>query len=50
MEHEITIRVISFVLIFSLVALWEIRAPRRTLTTSKKWRSLSLVALVNNGP
>ena len=38
MEHEIVIRLISFVLVFILVALWEIRAPRRTLTTSKKWR------------
>jgi len=48
MEHEITIRVITFVLIFILVALWEIRAPRRTLMTSKKWRwfnNLSIIAI-----
>jgi sterol desaturase/sphingolipid hydroxylase (fatty acid hydroxylase superfamily) len=48
MEHEITIRLISFVLIFILLALWEIRAPRRTLTTSKKWRwfnNLSIIAI-----
>jgi sterol desaturase/sphingolipid hydroxylase (fatty acid hydroxylase superfamily) len=48
MEHEITIRLISFVLIFILVALWEIRAPRRNLTTSKKWRwfnNLSIIAI-----
>lgn len=48
MEHEFTIRLISFVLIFILVALWEIRAPRRALTTSKKWRwfnNLSIIAI-----
>ena len=48
MEYEIDIRLISFILIFILVALWEIRAPRRTLTTSKKWRwinNLSLIAI-----
>ena len=48
MEHEITLRLISFVLIFILVALWEIRAPRRNLTTSKKWRwfnNLSIIAI-----
>ena len=48
MEHEITIRVSSFVLIFSLVAYWEIRAPRRNLSTSKKGRwfnNLSLIAI-----
>jgi sterol desaturase/sphingolipid hydroxylase (fatty acid hydroxylase superfamily) len=48
MKHEIAIRLISFVLIFILVALWEIRMPRRALTTSKKWRwfnNLSLIAI-----
>ena len=48
MEHEITFRLISFVLIFILVAFWEIRAPRRTLTTSKKRRwfyNLSIIAI-----
>ena len=48
MEHEIAIRLISFVLIFILVALWEIRMPRRALTTSKKWRwcnNLSITAI-----
>jgi sterol desaturase/sphingolipid hydroxylase (fatty acid hydroxylase superfamily) len=37
-----------FVLIFILVALWEIRMPRRALTTSKKWRwfnNLSIIAI-----
>jgi sterol desaturase/sphingolipid hydroxylase (fatty acid hydroxylase superfamily) len=48
MKHEIAIRLISFVLIFILVALWEIRMPRRALTTSKKWRwfnNLSIIAI-----
>ena len=48
MEHEFAIRLISFVLIFILIALWEIRMPRRVLTTSKKWRwfnNLSIIAI-----
>ena len=48
MGHEITIRLVSFVLVFTLVALWEIRMPRRALTTSKQWRwfnNLSLIAI-----
>ncbi len=48
MEHEVAIRLISFIFIFILVALWEIRMPRRVLTTSKKWRwfnNLSLIAI-----
>ena len=46
MEDEIAIRLISFALIFILVALWEIRAPRRTLTTSKKWRWFNNIAFI----
>ena len=48
MQHEIAIRLISFLLIFILVALWEVRTPRRALTTSKKWRwfnNLSIIAI-----
>jgi len=48
MKYEIAIRLISFVLIFVVVALWEIRLPRRALTTSKKWRwfnNLSIMAI-----
>ena len=48
MEPEIAIRLISFILIFILIALWEIRKPRRVLTTSKKWRwfnNLSIIAI-----
>jgi sterol desaturase/sphingolipid hydroxylase (fatty acid hydroxylase superfamily) len=48
MKYEIAVRLISFALIFILVALWEIRLPRRALTTSKKWRwfnNLSIMAI-----
>ncbi len=48
MEHESTIRLISFLLIFILVALLEIALPCRTLTMSKKWRwfnNLSIMAI-----
>jgi sterol desaturase/sphingolipid hydroxylase (fatty acid hydroxylase superfamily) len=45
MELEIAIRLFSFVLIFILVALWEIRRPRRALTTSKKWRWFSNLSI-----
>jgi len=48
MDHEITLRALSFALIFILIALWEIRTPRRTLTTSKKKRwftNLSIIAM-----
>ena len=38
MTHESAIRLLSFLLIFIMVALWEYFKPRRTLTTSKKWR------------
>ena len=50
MEHAITIRLISFVLIFILVALWEIRMPRRTMTTSKKWRWLNNLSIIAINP
>lgn len=48
MEHAGTIRLISFVLIFILIAIWEIISPRRILITSKKMRwfnNLSIVAI-----
>ena len=44
MKYEITIRLISFVLIFIFIALWEIHAPRRKLTTSK-----NSMAMFNDG-
>ncbi len=48
MEQENTIRLISFVLIFIVLALWEVLMPRRTLITLKKWRwfnNLSIIAI-----
>jgi sterol desaturase/sphingolipid hydroxylase (fatty acid hydroxylase superfamily) len=50
MEYESTIRLISFVVIFILIALWEIRQPRRTLTTSKKMRWFSNLSIVVINP
>ena len=41
MNHESIIRVGSFLVVFILIALWEISAQRRLLTTSKKVRWLS---------
>ncbi len=46
--HEATIRLSAFLSIFALMALWELRAPRRALTVSKalRWGSnLGLVVL-----
>ena len=46
--HEVGIRLGAFFSIFALMALWEVRAPRRALTLSKalRWASnLGLVAL-----
>lgn len=40
MEHESTIRLISFALVFIVLALWEVLMPCRSLTTSKRWRWL----------
>lgn len=50
MEHEIAIRLIFFVSIFILVALWEFRMPRRALTTSKKWRWFANLSLTVINP
>jgi hypothetical protein len=38
MRNEIAIRIGFFLGIFALVAIWELLAPRRALTTSKTWR------------
>jgi sterol desaturase/sphingolipid hydroxylase (fatty acid hydroxylase superfamily) len=48
--HEAAIRLGFFVGIFALVAIWEVRAPRRarTLTRLQRWTSnLGLVAVLN---
>ena len=46
MKHEFAIRLISFALIFVLVALWEIRTPRRRLKTSKKARWIANLSII----
>jgi sterol desaturase/sphingolipid hydroxylase (fatty acid hydroxylase superfamily) len=46
MKHEVAIRLISFALIFVLVALLEIRMPRRPLKTSKKGRWLTNLSII----
>ena len=50
MQTETTIRLISFLMIFITVALWELRAPRRPLTTSKKSRWISNLAIIFINP
>jgi sterol desaturase/sphingolipid hydroxylase (fatty acid hydroxylase superfamily) len=50
MKHEVAIRLISFALIFVLVALWEIRMPRRPLKTSKKGRWLTNLSIIAINP
>ena len=48
LANEITIRLVFFLGIFAAIAIWELRAPRRTLTVSKslRWSSnLGLVAI-----
>lgn len=46
LEHEPTIRLIFFVGVFALMAVWELRAPRRVLTQSKGVRWLNNIGLV----
>jgi len=48
--HEITIRIVFFITIFAIVALWELLAPRRALTTSKRTRWLSNLAITFLNP
>jgi sterol desaturase/sphingolipid hydroxylase (fatty acid hydroxylase superfamily) len=45
-NHESTIRLGSFLGVFALMALWEILAPRRTLTQPKSSRWLNNILLV----
>lgn len=44
--HEATIRLGAFLGVFTLMALWELRAPRRVLTQSKSARWFNNIALV----
>ena len=45
-EHEIGVRLGFFLGIFSIMALWELKAPRRPLTVSKSLRWTNNIALV----
>ena len=45
MDNEIIIRVGSFLAVFIIIALWEIAARRRSLTTSKKVRWFSNIGI-----
>ena len=49
MNHDLTIRLIAFLGILTLMAMWEVVAPRRTLQTSKpqRWMSNLAIALIN---
>src|SRR6056297_3348470 len=44
--HEILVRGASFVTVFALMAIWEIRAPARALTISKSLRWANNIGLV----
>lgn len=46
MSHEPLIRLTSFLSIFLLMAVWEVAAPRRALTTSKPKRWFANIAIV----
>jgi sterol desaturase/sphingolipid hydroxylase (fatty acid hydroxylase superfamily) len=50
MMDEIKIRMFFFISIFALVAFWELLAPRRTLTTSKKMRWFSNLTIIIINP
>jgi len=50
MDREIVIRLFFFVVVFAIMAAWEIFSPRRMLTTSKKSRWLSNLTLLSLNP
>lgn len=50
MSSEIAIRLSFFVLIFVIIAIWELLAPRRTLTTSKTSRWITNLAITFLNP
>jgi sterol desaturase/sphingolipid hydroxylase (fatty acid hydroxylase superfamily) len=50
MHHELAIRLSFFVGVFSLVAIWEIVAPRRVLATPKAGRWFANLAIVALNP
>ncbi len=50
MKHEIVFRLVFFLAIFGSVAYWELRAPRRPLTTSKKARWITNLSFIIGNP
>ncbi|MEN8261851.1 MAG: sterol desaturase family protein [Nitrospirota bacterium] len=46
MENEALVRLVFFLGIFIIVAIWEIRSPRRTLNTSKTVRWVSNLGII----
>jgi sterol desaturase/sphingolipid hydroxylase (fatty acid hydroxylase superfamily) len=50
LEQATTIRLMSFAMIFIMVALWEIRTPRRRLKTSKKARWIANLSIIIINP
>ena len=50
MRNEIAIRLVFFIGIFVIVAVWELLTPRRPLTTSKKMRWLNNLGITFLSP
>jgi sterol desaturase/sphingolipid hydroxylase (fatty acid hydroxylase superfamily) len=50
MRYELLMRLVFFVVIFGVIAIWEHYFPRRTLTIPKKWRWLSNLSLMIGNP
>jgi len=50
MNNEVVIRLVFFVGIFALIVIWELLAPRRALTTSKRIRWVSDLAITLLNP
>lgn len=46
LHNEVAIRLGFFIGVLTIMALWEILAPRRALTTSKSWRWVSNLGIV----
>ena len=46
LTHDVVIRLVFFVGIFTLMAVWELRAPRRSLSVSKTGRWLNNLGLI----
>jgi len=46
MDYEVLLRITLFIGVFAVIATWELRAPRRRLTTSKKDRWIANLGMV----